>query len=166
MPKLTRMWVGCVAMTLLLPAIGSADQLAKKGSYSGKYFWSEHVNVFEIEKDHMYMNGVQQGVFFNNAGSGFLHAAVVACASQGIVKKDQYSFAGYCHLTDKDGDKALLQWACAQGGDRCVGTFDWIGGTGKYAGMRGRSQFDGGEIGSGPLGNIGDSNWKGEWQLQ
>ena len=81
------------------------------------------------------------------------------------LQKDHFSFSGYCTATDKDSDKALLKWTCSRDGDRCVGTFDWIGGTGKYAGMRGRSRFDGGALGQGPLGPIGDANWKGEWEL-
>jgi hypothetical protein len=87
------------------------------------------------------------------------------CGSQGVVQNDQFSFSGYCIATDKEGDKAVLKWACTRGGDRCVGAFDWTGGTGKYVGIRGRSQFDGGQIAEGPLGAIGDSNFKGKWNL-
>ena len=71
---------------------------------------------------------------------------------------------------DKDNDKALLKWSCSNGSatkhsDRCEGTFDWIGGTGKYVGLRGHSVFDGAVTAQGPLGSIGDANWKGEWEL-
>jgi hypothetical protein len=105
------------------------------------------------------------GEFLNSVGSGFLHGAAVVCTSQSRIQSDEFEFSRRCVATDEEGDKALLKWACSRGGDRCVGTFDWNGGTGKYAGMRGRSQFDGGVIGQGPLGSIGDANWKGEWEL-
>ncbi|MFO1352064.1 MAG: hypothetical protein U1F68_15860 [Gammaproteobacteria bacterium] len=167
MQNLKKILTGC-AVALFLPVIGGAEPLAKTGTYSGKFLWSEHDSIIEIEKDHMYLVGVQQGVFLNDAGSGFLHRAVGVCSVQGMIEKDKFTFSGYCHATDKDGDKAILQWACPppQSGDRCVGTFDWIGGTGKYAGIQGRSQFDGVNIGKGPLGDdVGDSNWKGEWKL-
>ncbi len=154
-----------VASALAVPLTSGAVDLPKRGTYSGKYSWSEHVTVVPVEKDYMFTDAVSQGLFFNAAGSGFLHAAVVSCTSQGVIQNDQFSFSGNCTATDKDGDRALLKWACTRGGDRCVGTFDWIGGTGKYVGIRGRSQFDGGQIGQGPLGAIGDANWKGEWQL-
>jgi len=155
----------CALGALLVPAAADAQPLAKRGSYAGKFIWAEHATVVPIEKDHMYTDAIHQGEFLNAAASGFLHGAAVVCTSQGHIQNDQFEFSGRCVATDKDGDKALLKWTCSRGGDRCVGTFDWNGGTGKYTGMRGRSQFDGGVIGQGPLGSIGDSNWKGEWEL-
>lgn len=155
----------CAIGALLAPAAADAEALAKRGSYAGKYLWGEHATAVPIEKDHMYTDAVNQGQFLNAAGNGFLHGAIVVCTSQGRIQNDQFEFSGRCVATDKDGDKALLRWACARGGERCVGAFDWTGGTGKYAGMRGRSQFDGGVVGQGPLGSIGDANWKGDWEL-
>jgi hypothetical protein len=155
----------CAVGAILAATAADAQTLAKRGSYAGKFSWSEHATVVPVEKDHMYTDAVNQGQFLNAAGSGFLHGAVVVCTSQGAIHNDQFEFSGRCAATDKDGDKALLKWACSRGGDRCTGTFEWTGGTGKYVGMRGGSQFDGGVIGQGPLGTIGDSNWKGEWEL-
>jgi len=163
--RVKRRLITCAIAALLLPLATAAEPLAKRGTYSGKYVWSERATAVPVEKSYLFTDAVNQGLFFNAAGSGFLHAAVVICTSQGTVQGEQFSFAGNCVATDKEGDKASLKWACSRGGDRCVGTFDWIGGTGKYAGLRGHSQFDGGQVGEGPLGPVGDANWKGEWQL-
>jgi hypothetical protein len=45
--------------------------------------------------------------------------------------------AGYCTISDANGDQAYLSWKC--GGDRlnCTGPFEYIGGTGKYSGISG-----------------------------
>ena len=155
----------CAVMGLLMPAVGSAEQLAKHGSYTGKLVWFEKGTIMPVEKDYFFKEAPQQGLFLNAAGGGFLHSAVFTCGSQGYVQNDQFSFSGYCIATDKEGDKAVFKWACARGGDRCVGGFDWVSGTGKYSGIRGHSQFDAGQIAEGPLGAIGDSNLKGEWNL-
>lgn len=159
------LWCACAVIGLLVSAAESAEQLAKHGSYAGKLVWFEKGTIMPVEKDYFFKEAPQQGLFLNAAGGGFLHSAVFTCGSQGVVQNDQFSFSGYCIATDKEGDKAVLKWACARGGDRCVGAFDWVGGTGKYAGIRGHSQFDGGQIAEGPLGAIGDSNFKGEWNL-
>ena len=155
----------CTLIVFLTPAGASADQLAKRGSYSGRFLWTEQAKTVEVDKGWMFTDAVNQGVFLNSAASGFLHGATAVCTSQGVIQSEQFWFSGNCAATDKDGDKAVLKWACSKSGSRCAGTFDWIGGTGKYAGMRGQSQFDGGVLGQGPLGSIGDSNWKGEWAL-
>src|SRR5262245_47428414 len=160
-----RVLIACTVAALFFPLAAAAEQLAKRGTYSGKYVWSERGMVVPVEKNYLFTNAVNQGLFYNAGGSGFLHAAVVVCTSQGMVQGEQFSFSGNCTATDKEGDKALLKWQCNRQGDRCGGTFDWVGGTGKYAGLRGGNQFDGGQMGEGPLGPVGDSNWKGEWQL-
>lgn len=110
-------------------------------------------------------HGVGQGPFFNDAGSGFLHHAIVVCPGRGYIDKGMLSFSGYCTATDKDGDKAVMEWRCERTSPRCVGTAEWIGGTGKYAGMTGRTHFDAGGLGQASTGPVGYADWKGEWRL-
>ena len=40
--------------------------------------------------------------------------------------------------------------------------FEWVGGTGKYTGIKGTHTLNGGFIGAGPQGY---ALWKGEWRL-
>lgn len=165
MPKLLqKVYLGAV-MAVLVTTSANADQLPRRGSYAGKYTWTEQAKATEVDKGWMFTDAINQGVFINASGSGFLHGATVVCTSQGVIQDDQFRFSGNCAATDKDGDKAALKWACAKAGNRCAGSFEWISGTGKYVGLRGQSQFDGGVVGQGPLGPIEDSNWKGEWSL-
>jgi hypothetical protein len=68
---------------------------------------------------------------------------------------------GYCTVTDEDGDKAFLIWQC-KGQPRCEGDFQWTGGTGKYTGLKGHTNFTGIPIGSTASGY---SLFKGNWQV-
>lgn len=162
---LVGLWLAAlVGTTLAEPAY--AQQLGKRGSYSGKFAYYDHnVTVLPIEEGRLLYQGIGQGPFFNDAGSGFLHLAVVACPGRGLVDKGRLEFSGYCAATDKDGDKAVLKWSCTDNAGRCAGNFDWIGGTGKYTGIKGRNVFDAGALGQAATGPVGFANWKGEWEL-
>jgi hypothetical protein len=144
----------------------ASAQLAKRGTYSGKFAYYDHnVTVIPIEQDRLLYTGTGQGAFLNDAGGGFLHLAVVSCPGRGLVDKGRLEFGGYCMATDKDGDKAVLKWSCTDGGGRCTGSFDWVLGTGKYAGIKGRSSFDAGPLGQAASGPVGYANWRGDWEL-
>jgi len=159
-------WLTMVAAATFAAPHDASAQLAKSGTYSGVFgFYEQPWTAVPIDKERLIISSMPQGPFINDQGSGFLHLASVVCVGQGIVEQGKFAFNGHCTATDKDGDKAALAWRCAESGGRCVGTFDWVGGTGKYTGIKGHSQFHGGGIGQGAPGPIGYAVWKGEWQL-
>jgi hypothetical protein len=146
--------------------MANAQQLQKRGTFSGKFaFYDHNVTVIPIEQDRMLYHAIGQGPFLNDGGSGFLHLAVVSCPGRGLIDKGKLEFSGYCLATDKDGDKAALRWSCTDSGGRCAGGFEWIAGTGKYAGIRGRSSFTAAGLGQAATGPVGYAEWKGEWEL-
>ena len=53
-----------------------------------------NVTVIPIEQDRLLYHAVGQGPFFNDAGSGFLHLAVVSCPGRGLVDKGRLEFSG------------------------------------------------------------------------
>ena len=157
----------CAIATLLLPVVTSAEQLAKRGSYSGVYGW--YVGAGEtvpVSKDHVVWGGVSSGAFRNDANSGFLHAAVVKCTFSGEWKADTGTRnGGDCVATDRDGDQISLVWKCTDCNSG-KGEFQWTNGTGKYTGIKGRSTFV--QTNAGPSDRpviTGFSTWKGEWEL-
>jgi hypothetical protein len=153
-----------VAVVVFLGASAEA-QLPKRGTYSGLFGWHFTGTFVEVEKEHSIWNGHEEGPFFNDAGSGFLHLGVVICTDTGEANRGEIVLAnGYCTVTDKDGDKAFLEWRC-KGAPRCTGTFDWKAGSGKYLGIKGHNSFHGGVIGQAATGPVGYSFWKGEWEL-
>ncbi len=71
--------------------------------------------------------------------------------------------SGNCAATDKDGDKAMWNWKCtACPGQGRAGEFRFTGGSGKYAGLKGRGTYQ--ETNVLGTGN-GWSELKGEWAL-
>lgn len=113
----------------------------------------------ELGRDHVVWGGTGTGAFRNDAGNGFLHAAVVVCTAAGEFKKGGFvKDGGDCVLTDKDGDKAVLMFKYTGSG---AGETQWTAGTGKYAGLKGRGTYQ--QTLAGP--GIGWSVWKGEWEL-
>jgi hypothetical protein len=148
-----------------LPADASA-QLAKRGSFSGKFaFFDDNATVVPIQDKQLMYHAVGQGPFMNDAGNGFLHMAVVVCPGRGFIDNGRVEFSGYCSATDKDGDKAVLKWSCAATNAPCAGAFDFIAGTGKYQGIRGRASFEAVGLGQAATGPVGYANWKGDYEL-
>jgi len=159
--------VGFVVMFVVasvgLSAQAAETQLAKQGTYSGHSGWNFTGNMLEIEKGHQVYDGHEDGTFFNDAGSGFLHLTAITCTDTGELINGVFKDNGYCVVTDKDGDKAFLVWKC-KGGPRCEGDFQWTSGTGKYTGLTGNTTFYGSPTVPNKLGS-GYAVYKGEWKL-
>ena len=152
---------------MLWPSCYAHAQLAKRGTYAGVYGW--YVGAGEtipVSKDHVVWGGVSSGAFRNDANGGFLHAAIVKCTFSGEWKADAGTRnGGDCVATDRDGDQISLVWKCTDCNNG-RGEFQWTNGTGKYAGIKGRSTFV--QTNAGPPDRpvtTGFSIWKGEWEL-
>lgn len=145
-----------------LPAV--AADLPKRGSFNGKFGWSSTGQVHEIGPDRVFFLGGFSGTFFNDAGEGFLHGAAVWCPGVLDLRSGQGTGQGYCTAIDQEGDKAFLSWSC--GTYPCSNAdFDWIGGTGKYQGIRGRSKFGCSPATPIPGGSAGYCTWTARWEL-
>ena len=153
------------ALTLVL-AVGvpAEAQLAKHGTYRGTIGVRAVGTANELERGHVFFVGAFNGVFLNDVANGFMDKTSVECPGvNDLVNGVSTGAHGYCIVTDKDGDKAFLVW---KGRDTSQGVgggdFQWTGGTGKYAGIRGNNTWHSALIGSTPAFTVG---WEGEWQL-
>jgi hypothetical protein len=154
-----------VAIVGLLGAPTEAQQ--KSGKYSGKYTGHAVAGVgqtYELEKGHVFVMGLSQGVFLNDVADGFLDKTEVTCpVVEDIANGLIVAMHGYCTMTDKDGDKAFFVWRCkGTPPGSYAGTFEWTGGTGKFQGLQGNNNFHGSDFGKTPAGLI---VWEGEWRL-
>ena len=139
-----------------------AQELAKRGSFSGIYGWHFPADgVMEVEKDHLMWAGVSRGAFRNDAGSGFLHQTGTRCTSVGEFKDGKVvRNRGECVNTDGDGDRTFLTWQCTT---KCPdGELTFTGGTGKYKGIKGRGTYR--ETWTSEVG-LGWSQWTMEYEL-
>jgi hypothetical protein len=156
-----------LGMATLWAVENAHAQLAKRGTYSGKFaFFDDNATVVPIRDKQLIYHAVGQGPFINDAGSGFLHMTVVTCPGRGFIDDGAVEFSGYCSATDKDGDKAVLRWSCTARNAPCAGAFEWIAGTGKYLGIKGRASFEAHGLGQAATGPVGYAVWKGEYELQ
>jgi hypothetical protein len=141
-------------------------QLAKRGTYTARFYFQAHEKWYIIENAHYFFVGELSGTFFNDAGDGFLHRASAVCPGVSDVVKDITHAHRYCVITDEDNDRAVLVYTC-KGQERCEGDAEWLGGTGKYTGLKGRQTISAARLRMGDRGeSTGYMILKGEWQLQ
>jgi hypothetical protein len=97
----------------------------------------------EIDKGHFFWVGEFSGTFFSDQKGGLFDRAGVRCPGFNDLdmthKKGKA--AGYCVVSDAAGDQAYLSWKCEGDTVGCKGTFDYIGGTGKYEKISGNNTF-------------------------
>jgi len=131
-----------VTAAVHLPCVAYAQDWKPTGMFG----WLGVGTAYQIEKDHTYWVGEFSGTFFNDKGDGALmHHAAVKCPGFNDLDftKKKGKAAGYCVITDHDGDQAYLAWTCEGDTSKCTGSFNWTGGTGKYAKISGANTFTG-----------------------
>jgi hypothetical protein len=152
-----------MALLVTSPPLGAAEELAKRGTYSALYGWTYSATVHQLEEGHIFIHDVYKGTFFNDAGKGFLHKASMVCPAVTDLKNGRGTARGYGIFTDKDGDKAFIDWKGTIDPETGFsGTYKWTGGTGKYTGIQGNSTFRASLIGKT---TEGFGVLKGEWRL-
>ena len=128
------------ALTALSFGLASASH-AEDWKVMGEFGWFGVGKAHEVEKGHFYWVGEFSGTFFNDKGKGSLfHRAGVKCPAFNDLNFNtkKGNAAGYCIVTDTDGDQAYVSWHGEGNNVSGSGTFEWTGGTGKYKGIRDR----------------------------
>jgi len=72
------------------------------------------------------------GIVKTRDGSKLLDNLAIRCQEDAKARPEGYAFTGTCIQTDADGDKIFMTYEGPESG-----TIEWIGGTGKYAGIAG-----------------------------
>jgi hypothetical protein len=140
--KRRTIYVVSVILGLAAASLAQAEDWKVQGSFG----WFGVGKAYEIEKGHFYWVGEFSGTFFNDKGKGSpFHLAGVKCPAYNDLNLNakKSTAAGYCVLSDADGDQAFLSWRNEGDGRTGPGTFEWTGGTGKYKGISGSNAFVG-----------------------
>jgi hypothetical protein len=97
----------------------------------------------EIDKGHLFWVGEFSGTFLSDKKDGLFDHAGVRCPGFNDLdmNKKQGKAAGYCIVSDSAGDQAYLSWKCEGDTEGCKGTFEYTGGTGKFAKISGNNTF-------------------------
>jgi hypothetical protein len=143
-------WGGCpmkkpanrlVAISTLAMGFGLATPVhAEDWKAVGTFGWFAVGKSYEIDKGHIYWTGEFSGTFFNDKGrDNLFDKAAVKCPAYNDIDTDnkKNSYAGYCIITDTNGDQAYLKWRGTGNTKEGNGKFEYIGGTVKYKGISG-----------------------------
>jgi hypothetical protein len=100
---------------------------------------------FPLGPDRGYETWESFGVVLSDTGQGLFHNVTIRCMGTTLAEKGGYEVEGYCGYTLKDGEKVFL--SIKFGGKMGMpptpakGTAKFIGGTGKYSGIQGGTEY-------------------------
>ncbi len=133
---------GCVALTGLLLALAAPAAAEESGQWHAKgvlVILEQHTVKVEDRANHTVTLVDWDGAVFNSDGKPFLDKA----RYQGVGVTDMgVSSGGYKTFTDADGSKVFATYRRTVAiPPELRGTFEFIGGTGKYAGITGSGTY-------------------------
>ena len=115
-------------------AASSAEQLPKSGSIQFHTGWKWTGDGMTVADKHMMGHGAAIGTTFNDKGSGPLHLGPADCFGTFFSVDAHAKNKGFCAFGDADGDRIFTEYT---GTDGEQGINEIVGGTGKYAGIKG-----------------------------
>jgi hypothetical protein len=132
-------------ITIVIGVIaGSAfsEEMAKEGSQKGKNYFTGTSKVLAMGQEYLQMNYEGSGVSVNDSGKGFMHLAAIYAIGAIQAVNGVFEETGFMVMTATDGDKTYATYnVSGTFGKPANGTWTWVGGTGKYAGIEGSGEF-------------------------
>jgi len=119
-------------------------QMAKEGDLSGTHSFSGTFKATKIGDDLLLVTSENLGLIVSDSGAGPFNDLSGRCVSQVLYVKGVGRNQGHCVYMDRAGDQWLLEFeAPAQklGAATQRGTVKYLGGTGKFAGVRGEGEY-------------------------
>ena len=154
-----------VLMYCFVSGLANAKEMAKEGTELGTMSYSGPVKLLTMGKERIQMNYEGLGVWIgegpmNNASFRFMGALQIV---KGVYDND----FGLVVFTTPEGDKAFATYeAAGRIGANGKGTFKYVGGTGKLAGLQGGGEFTRISLRPSAKGTIqGYNKVKGHWKL-
>jgi hypothetical protein len=133
-----------VATTACATTLAALPALAQDWKPQGQFGWFAVGKAVELQKGHYFWTGEFSGTFFSDKGpGGLMHNAGVKCPAWNDANfaTMKGKAAGYCIVSDADGDMAWLSWSVEGDTKSSKGAFEWTGGTGKYKDIKGSNPF-------------------------
>lgn len=129
-----------VLMFCFVSGLANAEEMVTEGTESGTMSFSGPVKLLTMGKERVQMNYEGLGIYIgegpmNNASFRFMGALQIV---KGVYDND----FGLLVFTTPEGDKAFATYeAAGRIGTGGKGTFKYVGGTGKLAGLQGGGEF-------------------------
>ncbi len=118
------------------------EEIAKEGSQTGKIYFSGTSKVLALGQERLQINYEGSGVFVTDSGKGFMHLAAIFAMGTMHAVKGVFEETASMIITATDGDKIYATYkASGTFGKPAMGTWTWVGGTGKYTGIEGSGEF-------------------------
>ena len=129
-------FVGLVAM-LAAGAANAGDRITENGHEA---LVTDLWETLELGEGHSVALWRGRGIAYSDNPDSPMHLAVLDCAGSFEFMADGKSRdSGHCSYTTRDGDKLFDSWWRAP--DMEVSRYEWIGGTGKWAGISGGGTY-------------------------
>jgi hypothetical protein len=158
-----------VATLFLLAAAGNVfcEEMAKEGSNTGKNYLAGTSKVLAMGQERLQLNYEGSGVGIDDSGKGFLHLTATYVMGTLHAVKGVYEETGFMVFTPTDGDKIYATFkGSGTLGKTAMGTWTYVGGTGKYAGIEGSGEFTRHALQNATEGVwTSTSLWKGNYKL-
>lgn len=130
-----------ILMTLATCQPALAEPLARSGTIRFHTGWKAAGEPVSVADKHFQGHGSVVGVTFNDLGGGPLHRGPAVCVFTYYATPDAASNKGYCTFGDADGDRIFSDFAGESSGNSHQGKLEILGGTGKYAGIKGGGEW-------------------------
>jgi hypothetical protein len=134
-----------MVFTLLFVTLAGAAYAAEEGSVRATSSWLAEGRYFQVQEDMALFVGAFAGVMYVETKQGAMDAAQLLCPGMIEINlsNGSQSGEGRCLITARDGAKVYAVWRCAgEHGAGCTGTFTLNGGTGRFKGITGHSDFE------------------------
>ena len=120
------------------------EEMAKEGKGSGTLVYMGTINVLPLDKEHFAVTYDVLGGFLSDTGKGPFHN--MSTRNIGVINfaKGVGKLQGYIVMTAPDGDKVLCELKenkTLPAPNPNQGTIKFIGGTGKFAGIKGGGEY-------------------------
>ncbi len=133
-----------LALTLGIAAgTVAAAEIAQEGTFTGTNAFSGTGTTLAVGQDHLQLNYEVLGVSLNDEGKGFGHNVSIRCVGALHAVKGTFdNESGMCGAMDLEGDQYFLMYtASGTLGRTAAGSYEYVGGTGKYEGITGEGEF-------------------------
>jgi len=130
--------------TAFLGLSAAPASAAEEGVVSALASWQGQGRLFRTGDQQALFVGAFVGIFFVENNKGVLHAAHILCP--GALDIDLgtggQTGEGRCVITTRGGDRVFARWTCTGVHlEGCGGRFTLTGGTGRFQGITGESEF-------------------------
>ena len=140
-----RMRFGLLVCASLLPPAALAADLPREGRFKATFFGTDlpgKMTSLPTADGKTASINEESFAYLNDAGDGFLHRATGRCLITSTGGEAGFHASGPCTYADPDGDLIFSTFDARRGGGGApAATKEYIGGTGKYAGLTGHATF-------------------------